>query len=109
MRKSIGIDVKPPKGKCEDKNCPWHGNLSVRGRVINGSVRSAKARLTAIVEWKYNKFIKKYERYERRKSRVIAHNPLCIKAVDGDSVTIAECRPISKTKKFVIVSKEEKK
>ncbi|UCD03455.1 MAG: 30S ribosomal protein S17, partial [Candidatus Aenigmatarchaeota archaeon] len=42
---------------------------------------------------------------ERRKSRIAAHNPPCINAKEDDRVTIAECRPLSKTKAFVIVSK----
>jgi len=40
-------------------------------------------------------------------SRITAHNPPCIGAKTGDKVKIAECRPISKTKSFVVVEKEE--
>jgi small subunit ribosomal protein S17 len=105
MRKKIGIDVKSPEGKCEDKHCPWHGRLAIRGRVFNGVVRSAKSHQTVVVEWGYHKFVPKYERYERRKSRVAAHNPECIKAKEGDGVVVAECKPLSKTKHFVIVAK----
>jgi small subunit ribosomal protein S17 len=32
-----------------------------------------------------------------------AHNPPCINAKEGDVVKIAECRPLSKTKKFVVI------
>jgi small subunit ribosomal protein S17 len=60
---------------------------------------------TVIVEWGFHRYIKKYERYERRKSRVAAHNPPCINAKEGDKVVIAECRPLSKTTHFVIVGK----
>ncbi|RLJ09294.1 MAG: 30S ribosomal protein S17 [Candidatus Aenigmatarchaeota archaeon] len=103
MKKYIGIPIKPPEKECEDKKCPWHGTLSVRGRVFQGEVKSAKSRRTVIVEWGYHRFVKKYERYERRKTRVTAHNPRCIRAKEGDKVVIAECRPLSKTKKFVVV------
>jgi len=109
MKKTIGIGIEAPKEKCEDKNCAWHGKLPVRGKVFTGIVKSEKAKNTAIVEWNYNKKIAKYNRYERRKSRVIAHNPDCMKAREGDSVVIAECRPLSKTKNFVVVSIERKK
>lgn len=105
MKKNIGIDAKPPEKACEDANCPWHGTLSLRGRVFTGTVRSAKSHNTAIVEWGFNKFIKKYERYERRKSRVTAHNPPCIHARENELVMIAECRPLTATKRFVVVSK----
>ncbi len=102
-KKDIGVGVKPPEKECEDINCPWHGQISVRGRVFQGSVRSAKSHNTVIVEWGYHRFVPKYERYERRKSRTAAHNPPCIRAREGDLVVIAECRPISKTKHFVVV------
>jgi len=39
----------------------------------------------------------------KKRSRVAAHNPVCINAKIGDKVRIAECRPISKTKAFVII------
>jgi len=103
MKKSIGLDVNAPKETCEDSNCPWHGRLPVRGKSINVFVKSAKSHKTVIVEWNYHKFIPKYERYERRKSKITAHNPSCIKAKEGDRVVVAECRPISKTKSFVVV------
>jgi small subunit ribosomal protein S17 len=106
MKKSIGLDVRPPEKKCEDARCPWHGRLSVRGKVFRGTVRSAKAAKTAVVEFGFHKFIKKYERYERRKSQIVAYNPPCVRAKEGDLVVIAECRPISKTKSFTIVAVE---
>jgi ribosomal protein S17 len=58
-----------------------------------------------MVEWGYHKYIPKYERYERRKTRVTAHNPDCIKAKEGDVVVIGECRSLSKTKSFIILAK----
>jgi small subunit ribosomal protein S17 len=99
----IGLGLEAPKKKCEDPACPWHGSLPVRGRVFEGMVKSSKLHNTVIVEWGYNKLIPKYNRYERRRSSVPAHNPSCIHAQEGDKVVIAECRPISKTKHFVVV------
>jgi len=49
--------------------------------------------------------IPKYERYERRTSKLHAHNPPCIAARAGDRVKIMECRRLSKTKSFVVVQK----
>lgn len=109
MKQDIGVGLKPPENKCEDNLCAWHGHLSVRGKIFRGRVRSAKSRNTVIIEWGYNRFVKKYERYERRKSRITAHVPKCIQAVEDDRVVVAECRHISKTKSFIVVGREEVK
>ena len=101
--RDIGIDAKKPEKDCNDKNCPWHSNLSIRGKILEGIVVSSKSQKTAIVERHYLHYVPKYERYERRKSRIAAHNPPCINAKEGDRVRIAECRPLSKTKAFVII------
>ncbi len=90
------------KDICNDQHCPIHGTLSLRGREFTGKVISSKAAKTATVEWERKHFVKKYERYEKRRTRVKVHNPLCINAKENDFVKIKECRPISKTKKFTI-------
>ncbi len=101
--KNIGIKVAKPAGKCNDGNCPFHGSLKCRGRIFTGTIVSVKMQKTAIVAWEHRQFLKKYERYEKRGSRVKAHNPECISANEGDVVKIMECRQLSKTKNFVIV------
>jgi small subunit ribosomal protein S17 len=98
---------KPPKKTCDDKNCPFHGELSVRGRVLEGSVVSAKMDKTVVVRRNYLQYVPKYKRYERRHGHVPAHSPPCLEVKDGDRVKIAECRPISKTVSFVVVEKAE--
>jgi small subunit ribosomal protein S17 len=62
---------------------------------------------TVIVRHDYLKYVPKFMRYERRRSRIPSHNPPCIDAKEGDRVVIAECRPISKTVSFVVVEKKE--
>jgi small subunit ribosomal protein S17 len=101
--RNIGIQVNPPKETCEDEFCPFHGKLPVREKIIEGVVVSSKAQKTAIIERQYINFIPKYERYERRHSRIAAYNPVCISAKEGDVVKIVECRPLSKTKSHVVV------
>jgi len=96
-----------PHRECDDVNCPFHGNLSVRGRVLEGVIVSDKMDKSVVVRIEYTRFYPKYERYARMNSRVTAHNPPCIDAKTGDRVKIAECRPISKTKAFVVVEREE--
>ncbi|WP_423792861.1 30S ribosomal protein S17 [Methanocaldococcus indicus] len=105
MPKNIGINVKVPENECNDKNCPFHGNLPVRGQSFVGVVVSDKAHNTVIIKREIIKYIKKYERYEKRTSKLAAHNPPCIHARVGDIVRVMECRPISKTKSFVVVEK----
>ena len=94
---------------CGDKNCPIHGSIKLRGRVFKGVIVSAKTKKSAIVEWARVKKNKKYERYEKRRTKIQVHNPLCMNAKQGDHVEIKECRPLSKTKKFVITGFVEEK
>jgi small subunit ribosomal protein S17 len=75
----------------------------VRGRVFVGTVIAAKMHKTTTVEWIRKIKVPKYERYTKKRTRTKAHNPDCIKAVEGDIVKIIESRPISKTVNFVIV------
>lgn len=103
--RNIGVILETPKQKCNDIKCPFHGKLSVRGRQFTGIVISTKMRKTAAIEFEGLQFLKKYERYEKRRTRLKAHNPECINAKDGDIVDVIECRPLSKTKNFVIVQK----
>jgi small subunit ribosomal protein S17 len=101
--KGIGFEIKQPTKSCSDKNCPFHGNLTVRGRILTGTVVSDKMAKTVSVAWERRVYVPKYERYEKRRSKVKAHNPDCIDAKKGDSVRICETRPLSKTKNFVII------
>lgn len=101
--KEIGIEVESPKKECNDKKCPFHGEIKVRGRTFVGKILKKDTNKTAVVEWKRLVKLSKYERFEDKRSKVSAHNPLCIDAQKGDSVLIVETRPLSKTKKFVIV------
>lgn len=103
MAKDIGLSVKPPETACTDANCPFHGSLPVRGQVITGKVVSDRMMGTVVVERTYLHFVGKYNRYEKRGSRIHAHNPPCIQAKTGDMVRIAECRPLSKTTTYVVV------
>ena len=76
--------------------------LSTRGRKFTGTVISDKMTKTVTVEWERRKFIKKFERYEKRRTRIKAHNPESINAEKGDFVQIEETRPLSKTKNFIV-------
>ena len=103
--RNIGIEAKAPQEVCSDSKCPWHGSLSLRGRVLVGNIKNARASKLVLIEWIRYHYLPKYQRYERRNTRIVAYNPLCINAKSGEKVKIAECRPISKTKSFVVIER----
>ncbi len=105
--KMATLALKKPKKSCEDKNCPFHGSLRIRGRVLDGVVISAKMDKTVVVRRDYQLYVPKFRRYERRHSHINAHNTPCLDTQEGDRVRIAECRPVSKTVSFVVVEKME--
>jgi len=105
VARNIGINVKAPEESCNDKNCPFHGTLPIRGQIITGIVKNAKMHDTILVKKEFMKYVPKYERYEKITSTYSAHCPPCIKPKVGDQVRIAECRPLSKTISFVTIEK----
>ena len=103
--RNIGLSVNPPSERCNDKNCPFHGTLPVRGQTIIGIVVSNKMQDSILVKKEYMHYVPKYERYEKKTSTFHVHCPPCIKTKAGDRVKIAECRPLSKTVSFVTIEK----
>jgi len=102
--RNVGIPgVKPPERTCNDPKCPWHGQVRVRGLILTGVVIKSKMKNTVVVEREYIYYDKKYKRYEKRRSRIHAHNPPCINAQPGDIVVIGETRPLAKTVHFVVL------
>lgn len=70
--------------------------------MFEGTVTSAKAAKTAVIMIPRVRKVPKYERYEKRRSKIHAHVPSCLTVKEGDRVTIAECRKLSRTKAFVV-------
>lgn len=101
--RDIGIDVPKPSKGCDDRHCPFHGTLPVRGQTFEGTVVSARMERTVVVEREYLRFITKYERYEKRTKRFCVHSPPCLELKEGDRVVLMECRPIAKTVSFVAI------
>ncbi len=77
--------------------------LGTRGGILTGRVVSDKMKKTVVVERDITKYLSKYKKYARTRSRIVAHNPEKINAKVGDVVTIAETRKISKTKAWTVV------
>lgn len=100
---TAGLEVVPPKRGCEDVRCPFHGHLKVRGKTLVGTIVSISNKQTVVIQRALLQKVPKYNRYERRRSKVHAHLPPCVDANEGDIATIAECRPLAKTVSFVVV------
>ena len=108
MTVNIGLQVAAPpsadgEAGCGDVHCPFHGRLSVRGKIFEGTATGIKARRTITLQKDAPTYISKFKRYARSKSTIHAHVPACITVNEGDIVKTAECRPISKSVSFVVV------
>lgn len=103
MVRNIGVSVAPPRKSCSDPLCPFHGRLSVRGKLFNATVISSRANSMVVVAREYSHPVTKYKRYERSRSKMHAYLPDCITVRDGQQVKIAECRPLAKTVSFVVI------
>lgn len=85
--------------ECNDRLCPIHGDkkLKMRGRTFEGQVTKV---LPGRVTIEFERMLKlpKYERYEKRKTKIHARLPECMKndVAIGDLIQISETRPISK-------------
>ena len=92
--------------KCTDIKCPFHGELSVRGRKFMGTVIK-KFPKRVVIEFERTIFIQKYERYSKSKTKLHARLPDCLaKDVNvGDYIEIQECRQLSKIIAFVVMRK----
>ena len=99
----IGIDVKKPVKSCDDSFCPFHGELSVRGQILEGLVMTDRMQNTVVVRRDYLRKNQKYERLEKRSGKYMAHSPPCVEAKVGDQVKIMECRPLSKKVSYVVI------
>lgn len=103
MVRNIGVTVASPRKACEDEFCPFHGTLPVRGKLLVGTVSSAKAPKMVVVSREYPRGVAKYKRFQRSKSNVHAYLPSCLEVREGEEVRIAECRRLAKTVSFVVI------
>lgn len=92
--------------ECHDKLCPFHGQMSIRGRSFRGKVIK-KFPKRIVIEFDRTVFVVKYERYSKRKTKLHARLADCManEINIGDYVEIMECRPISKIIHFIAVKK----
>eukprot|EP00434_Breviolum_minutum_P028696 symbB.v1.2.025392.t1/scaffold2460.1/size78709/4 len=72
--RSIGLGYAVPKeakeGHFVDKKCPFTGNVSIRGAILKGMCISTKMKRTIIIRRNYLHYIKKFNRFEKRRWRL---------------------------------------
>ena len=76
---------------------------AVEQRTLTGTVVSSKTAKTIAVEIERLLKHPQYGKYVRRTTRLLAHDEAG-EAREGDTVTIAQCRPISRRKSWELVS-----
>lgn len=105
--KEVGLGFKTPKtaidGSYIDKKCPFVGDISIRGKILTGTVVSTKMHRTIIIRRDYLHFVPKYNRYEKRHKNVAAHLSPAFRVAEGDVVVVGQCRPLSKTVRFNVL------
>ncbi|KPI39584.1 40S ribosomal protein S11 [Cyphellophora attinorum] len=105
--KDVGLGFRTPKtaisGSYIDKKCPFTGMISIRGRILTGTVISTKMHRTLIIRREYLHFVPKYSRYEKRHTNLAAHVSPAFRVEEGDTVTVGQCRPLSKTVRFNVL------
>jgi small subunit ribosomal protein S17 len=93
---------------CKDRLCPIHGSnkLKLRGRTFEGVIIK-KFQMRVVIESERSVYIPKYERYEKRKTKIHSRLPDCLreKISVGDRIQVAECRPISKIVQTIVTKK----
>ncbi|MBT7937994.1 MAG: 30S ribosomal protein S17 [Euryarchaeota archaeon] len=103
--RDIGVDVSRPSSEWDgDENCPFYGTLRLRGQILEGTVARIGMIKTIILERHNVRKMAKYQRYEKRTSRMAAHLPSCIGEPNiGDRVKVMECKPLSKTVSYCVI------
>ena len=64
--RDVGLGFKAPREAKEtnyiDKKCPFTGNISIRGKILNGVIQKMKMKRTIVIRRDYLHFVKKYSR-----------------------------------------------
>lgn len=80
--------------------------LNPRGRSFQGEIIK-KLSDRIVIEFERLLYLRKYERYEKRKTKIHAKLPLDLtdQVNVGDWVEIKECKPLSKSINFILIKK----
>ncbi|OIO41524.1 30S ribosomal protein S17 [Candidatus Pacearchaeota archaeon CG_4_9_14_3_um_filter_31_7] len=106
MKKEKKQEKNEEKISCTDKKCPAHGYAKPRGKSFKGFVIKKRMHHVTIDQERLV-FNRKYERFEKRRGKIHAHLPSCMKEFvnEGDLIEVTECRPLSKIIHFVVTRK----
>ena len=102
--KTTTNNIETKSTKSESDHPPVRNTQIGRGgRVLKGTVVSTKMQDTATVV--VDRYVKhaKYKKYQKRSKKYLVHDAGNT-AKEGDKVTIAETAPISKRKRFTLIS-----
>ncbi|GIY84526.1 40S ribosomal protein S11 [Caerostris extrusa] len=73
--KNVGLGFKTPREAIEgnyiDKKCPWTGNVSIRGRILRGTIIKMKMNRTIVIRRDYLHYVRKYNRFEKATQKYV--------------------------------------
>jgi len=80
--------------------------VGTRGRIFSGQVIK-KFHKRVVIETERNVYVKKYERFYKKKTRIHARLPEALEKdiQPGDYIQIQECRPLSKIIHHLVIKK----
>lgn len=106
MKEATNLAEAVKANDCNDRNCNIHGSLKTRGRMFEGTVVK-KFPKRIVIEFERRVYVRKYERYAKKKGRMHARLPLCMESEInlGDRIRIRECRPLSKIVHSAVIEK----
>lgn len=78
--------------------------VPTRGRIFEGTV-TKKFSTRVVIEFERTLYIKKYERFFKKRSRIHARLPTGMQVELGDYIRVRECRPLSKIIHAVVIEK----
>jgi small subunit ribosomal protein S11e len=87
----------------------YNNKLTRSFLIIRGVVISTKMTRTIVIRRDYLHFVTKYNRFEKRHKTITAHCSPAFRLKSGDVVTVAQCRPLSKTIRFNVVRQEQQR
>lgn len=78
--------------------------VSSRGRIFEGTI-TKKFPTRVVIEFERTVYVKKYERFYKKKTRIHAHLLKGMNVDVGDYIKVQECRPLSKIIHHVVIEK----
>ncbi len=96
--------MKETQSEKEKKKDRVRTLIATRGRSFEGFVVK-KFPKRVVIDFERTVYIKKFERFYKKKTRIHARLPDTIAVIIGDYIRVRECRPISKMIHFIVTEK----